>query len=335
MVSANSYNSLSADTLRPRFVFIQPGQIDLEDRLTDFSLGPIPPSLRASIKKIGITHPAALARVGKRYRIVCGHRRTRIAKELGLENLPATLMPPGMTDEDMLAINLIENSAQRQYSDVEKGAILRKLSRAGASEDRIIDKYMPIAGLERSKKLCQDFQAAESWGRGLKKLLHDLNVPLRVYSTLLRWDDASRDRAESFFSALRPGVNKWRELLELIDEISRRDEERPGNILERKEIQAALQNDTPTRYDKIHRVLFQWRFPVLYDLRKDVRSALDKLKLGRGIKVNAPENFENGDIRIELKFKTPEELSALADELSNASRSDPMKDLIRVFKNLG
>ena len=71
-----------------------------------------------------------------------------------------------------------------------------------------------------------------------------MNVPLRTFSVFFRWDTESAMAAERFFSVLRPGINKWRDLLEWIDEISTRDEITPFDLFGLPELQSALnQND--------------------------------------------------------------------------------------------
>ena len=74
---------------------------------------------------------------------------------------------------------------------------------------------------------------------------------------------------------------------------------------------------------------------MLDGLRKKLCLALDKLDLDSKTKVRTADNFENGKIKIELVFKTEDELKAQIERLSKASQSQAMQDLIRVFNNLG
>ena len=93
--------------------------IDLEDRLTDFSLGPVSDALLRSIKTIGVTHPVMLVPANKRYRIACGHRRAGVSNRLGNMKIPAQILDTSIDEETMLAVNLAENQAHRKYTDVE------------------------------------------------------------------------------------------------------------------------------------------------------------------------------------------------------------------------
>jgi len=319
---------------RFQFCFVPTDAVDTADGLTDFSRGADPPGLRPSIAAVGLTHPPVLTRHGAGYRIVSGHRRVRAARALGLPTLPANLPDTAPDDEARLAFNLTENRAHRQYSDIETAAILSRLHRAGSGEARIIEQYMPILGLERSKKLLDDFLNTGKFADSLQQLLHDAGIPLRVYAPMFRWDDASRERAATVFAALRPGVNKWRELLLLIDETAGRDGVSPAALLDREDIRAALQSDEAP-YDAVREVLRHHRFPTLSQMQKKVWLAMDQLKLDERTRLCVPENFEHETIKIELAFKTEKELAAQVERLTKAAGSQAMRDLIRLFKNSG
>ena len=186
-----------------------------EEDLTQFSMDPPPDTLVQSITELGITHPVLLAPHGKRFQIVCGHRRVECARLLKLETVPAFVLEDAPASAEMLKQNLLENRGHRTYSDIEKGWIVHKLAQANVPEAEIIKDYLPLLDLERSKKLFVDLNQCAAFSKSLNVLLHGLNLPLRVFSILFRWDENSRTAAETLLGTLRPGVNKCRELLEL------------------------------------------------------------------------------------------------------------------------
>jgi hypothetical protein len=307
------------------------------DTLTQFSMDPPPDALLQSINALGITHPVLLAPASKGYQIVCGHRRVECVRLLGFVSVPAFVLAETPAPAVLLKRNLLENRAHRTYSDIEKGGIVNKLAEAGIPEAEIIKDYLRLLDLERSKKLFVDLQQCATFPKTLNTLLHDLNVPLRVFSILFRWDEESRSAAEFLLGTLRPGVNKCRELLELTDETAVKDNTSPQEILNRKEIQTPLNNtDLPInqKYEVIHQQLRLWRYPVLTDLQKQVYRAIDQLKLDGKTKLRTPENFESDQFKIELQFKTREELVAQVEKLFRATDAEALDELIRIFKEL-
>ena len=310
--------------------------IDVDDQLTSFSLGIPTAPLQKSIEEVGVIHPVTLVPLGNRFRIVCGHRRVKIASQLKTNEIQARILDPAPSEESILMLNLSENQFLHQYSDIEKGLILSKLCKVNVPEIRIIEKYMPMLGLEKSKKLLDDHLKSNQLVLGLKNLLHELNVPIRIFSVLFNWDTESAIAAERFFSVLRPGVNKWRDLLEWTDEISTRDEITPLDLFELPELQSILkQNDLApnVRYDRIRQILYSRRYPILSDLRVRLARSLDALKLDDKTKVYVQDGFESDEIRIEMKFRTREEFVSQVEKLVRASDSEALDELICIFKD--
>ena len=310
--------------------------IDTDDQLTSFSFDIPPISLKQSIEEIGVIHPVTLVPLGKSFRIVCGHKRIKIVSQLKIKEIPARILSPAPDEEAMLMLNLSENQFLHQYSDIEKGLILSKLYTVKIPEIRIIEKYMSMLGLEKSKKLLDDYLKANQLVLGLKTLLHEMNVPLRTFSVFFNWNAKSAMAAERFFSVLRPGVNKWRDLLEWVEEISTRDEITPLELFELPELQSILnQNDLApnVRYDRIRQILHSRRYPILSDLRVRLARSLDALKLDDKTKVHVQDSFESDEIRIEMKFRTRDEFVNHLEKLVRASDSEALDELIRIFKN--
>jgi hypothetical protein len=111
----------------------------------------------------------------------------------------------------------------------------------------------------------------------------------------------------------------------------------PHEILSREEIQTPLNNaDLPVneKYEAVHKQLRLWRYPVLTDLQKQVYRAIDQLKLDGRTKLRTPENFESDQFKIELQFKTRQELITQVEKLFRATDSDALDELIRIFKEL-
>jgi ParB-like chromosome segregation protein Spo0J len=307
------------------------------ERLTEFGLDPAPLELEASIRAIGITHPLALGRHGPAYRIACGHRRHRAALALGHRSVPAYVVE-ALTDADRLMLNLQENRAHRHYTDIEKGRILSKLHDAGIKESELVTLVLPLLGEEKNRKRAVDLLNVRVFEDSFQRLLHALNIPLRVFAVMGKWEDADRAAAERLFADLRPGRNKLRDLLEMVDEIAVRDATVPRTVLEEKKIRTAL--DDPNRplnerYDAVHKHLHALRNPYLSDLQSRVRKAAERLNLDPRTKLRLPDNFEQDLVKIELRFSTQEELTRQVEKLFGACDADALAELMRIIKEQG
>ncbi len=311
-------------------------QVDAENRATDFSLGPIPQALRESIQALGVVSPLLLTESdNKGYQITSGHRRLALARELGLEQVPA-LITPALSSAEKIALNLAENRAHRQYSDVEKGLILYKLQSSGAPDNQILVQYMPWIDLQSSKKLCEDFIRIQTLSLGLQKFLHVGGAPIRKFLTLLQWDDASRAAMEGLAVTVQPGANKLYDLLERIDEIARRENYAPRDLIEREEVQTILAEadlSTGEKYQRVYDYFHALRYPTLAGLQKRLATIQDQLALHRNTRIKTSESFENREIKIELKFTDQKDLVEQAERLRRASESAAMADLVKLFRD--
>jgi ParB/RepB/Spo0J family partition protein len=317
-----------------KLVSVPLSEIDLHDRLTDFSLNPngCPEKLLDSVKEVGIRHPISICSTNKPYKIISGHKRVQATIKAGLTSIPAFFVP---TMDDALVTNLKENFALRHYSDIEKGCILNKLISEGFEEDTIIDLYMPLLELERSKKIFQDLILVEKISSELQKLLHRSNVPVKIFQVFFTWDNENQETAEKFFAATRPGVNKWRDLLELIEEISRRDEISPKDILFTSATIETLKDKSltpPQKYDRVRQGLQQKRYPVLSDLKKQVLRALDEMKLDDKTRLKYDDAFESDEMKLELKFRDERELSQQVEKIFHALQSGAVNKVVKIIK---
>ena len=317
-----------------KLVSVPLSEIDLHNRLTDFSLNPngCPEKLLDSVKEVGIRHPISICSTNKPYKIISGHKRVQATIKAGLTSIPAFFVP---TMDDALVTNLKENFALRHYSDIEKGCILNKLISEGFEEDTIIDLYMPLLELERSKKIFQDLILVEKISSELQKLLHRSNVPVKVFQVFFAWNNENQQAAEKFFTATRPGVNKWRDLLELIEEISRRDEISPKDIFFASATIETLKDKSltpPQKYDRVHQALQQKRYPVLSDLKKQVLRALDEMKLDDKTRLKYDDAFESDEMKLELKFRDERELSQQVEKIFHALQSGAVNKVVKIIK---
>ena len=309
-------------------------EIDLHDRLTDFSLNPngCPEKLLDSVKEVGIRHPISICSTNKPYKIISGHKRVQATIKAGLTTIPAFFVP---TMDDALVTNLKENFALRHYSDIEKGCILNKLISEGFEEDTIIDLYMPLLELERSKKIFKDLILVNKIIPKLQKLLHRLSVPIKVYQVFFTWEHENQEAAEKIFAATRPGVNKCRHLLELVEEITKRDNISPKEIFSTPSTIVTLENKgiTPSqKYDRIHEAIQIIRYPILSDLKKQVARALDEIKLDDKTRFKYQEAFESDEMKLELKFRDERELSQQVEKIFRALQSGSIEKLIKIIR---
>ena len=158
---------------------------------------------------------------------------------------------------------------------------------------------------------------------------------IKVYQVFFPWDHENQEAAEKIFAATRPGVNKCRHLLELVEEITKRDNISPKEIFSSSSTIAALENRdlTPSqKYDRIHETIQITRYPILSDLKKQIARALDEIKLDDKTRFKYQEAFESDEMKLELKFLDERELSQQVEKIFRALQSGSIEKLIKIIR---
>lgn len=81
--------------------------------------------LADSIKQVGLLEPIIVRPVGEDYEVVVGERRYRASQQAGLQSVPAIVRD--FSEEQVIALNLVENVQREDLSAVEKGNCCKQL----------------------------------------------------------------------------------------------------------------------------------------------------------------------------------------------------------------
>lgn len=81
--------------------------------------------LSESIQKLGVIQPIVVRKKGLKYELVAGERRLRAAKIADLQKIPAVVRD--LTEEQALAMALVENLQREDLNPIEEGKVYLKL----------------------------------------------------------------------------------------------------------------------------------------------------------------------------------------------------------------
>ena len=96
---------------------------------------------KSSIAKVGVRDAIKVFPIGKRnYRIIEGENRYRISSDLGLETIP-TIIRKGITFDQALTDQLIENLNRRNLSPYEEALAFKRRRDNGMSEAEFIETF--------------------------------------------------------------------------------------------------------------------------------------------------------------------------------------------------
>lgn len=101
--------------------------------------------LKASIETKGLIQPVLVRATDGGYELICGERRVRAARELGMETIPAVVRQ--VNDSEALELSLIENLQREDLNPIEEAtAYQRLIEEFGLGQDELAE----ILGRDRS-----------------------------------------------------------------------------------------------------------------------------------------------------------------------------------------
>ncbi|MDI6764185.1 MAG: ParB/RepB/Spo0J family partition protein [Thermodesulfobacteriota bacterium] len=309
-------------------------EIDLSDETFSVNFMPDLQDLRSSIKAIGLIQPVLLRKKGDQYQIVCGFRRISVLKELGSREVESRILGESERDElELFSISLHENLTSRGFNSVEKAITFYKLVHHFQIEpSAVIQRYLPLFSLEPNEKILGTYLSLAEMEDEVKKYVLKEGVSR---SNIRRLATLSSDDRRSLLSLIVPlklGENRLREMITLLDEITRREQVIIKEIIDRPEIQAFLSQKELTpiqRTERVKRVLMGLRYPKMRRMEEEFEKKRKELNLPSGVSLHHPPYFEGNGLRIEFQFESVDEYRAILSSLSLLADKEEFREMIQ------
>lgn len=287
--------------------------------------------LRASLARVGQVSPLVLQPQKGRYHLVCGLRRRLALRELGRREFTALILPETMTPQETFLLALEENLGHRRFNDAEKALALNHLA-AWFEPPELTAEYLPRLGLPPRQEVLDRFLALPRLGpKGLSALARG-DLDPESGELLLSLDPPDRAAVLALLAQLRPGLNKRRQILTWLLEISLTEQVPPGEVLAADDLRAVLEDPKLGRREKEKRfrhLLRLRRYPRLTAAEKEQAALLGRLDLPPNVTLIPPRNFEGLGFTLQLSFADLEDLRAA---LKTANRLAASPDLAALLE---
>ena len=308
------------------------GGVDLNDATHQISTIRSLASLSRSITQAGLINPPCLQRKeGGKYRIVSGFHRLRACLSLNWEQVPARVAADDVDELALIRVAIIENAHQRPLSLLEQARCVGLLADKFNNSHKKIASELSALGLAPWKGMMVKLLMIHGMPPVLKSALENEVVALPVALELSRWDPVDLSPLVGFFRVFPMGLNRQRESLNLIKEICLREKCTITSLcdeLQFEYVDDRTNSDRRVQTRQVHQALFARRFPQRFKARIDFETKLKKVKLGPGVRLTPPMDFEAHDYRLEVGFKTKEELDTRLGNLLKACDHELMIELL-------
>ena len=309
-------------------------QIDLSDETFSVNYLPDLQRLRSSIEEIGLIQPVLLRKKLGGYQIICGFRRISVMKELEKSEIESRVFEEKEMEEfQLFSLSLQENLTTRGFNAVEKAMALEKLiHHFHIDPDTVIKTFLPLFSLEPNEKILNTYLSLAQMEDEIKTYVLKEEVSRSNIRRLSVLTSEDRMAILSLISPLKLGENRLREILTLLEEISRRNQWSAREIVRQPEIQAILSQKelTPSqKTERVKKVLMTLRYPKMHQLEEAFQKKRKDLNLPSNISLHPSPFFEGRGLRVEFQFETMEEYRSIINYLSLLSEKKEFMEMVR------
>ncbi len=310
-------------------------EVDLEEERFRVHVGGPGDGLIRSIERVGVINPPWIRRGGDGggYQVVMGFRRIMALRLLGREVLNARLIGDGeITDAKLMEAVVLEDLSHGPFDPVEISRAIAGLRRVGIEDCEIAGRYLPLMGLEGKVSVMERYLSLADLPDDLIDALSRGEIGVgavdRVYR---RFGRGEGHRVLRLVRDLRLGVNRQRELISLLDEITRRDGVGVSAILERDEVSTVLSNERaglPQRSRALIDRLRRMRAPRTMAMIDEVKERVRRLALGPPVTVELSPYLEERLVRVSFTFGNAGEYRKIVETLVSAGKGPEVEAMI-------
>ena len=283
-----------------------------------------------SLEQNGILIPILLQVVpGKKYRIIDGFKRiswltsnNTVSDQKQQETpIPCFILPESMPEREATNIRLETlSTSSGNFSGIQIGRVLKQFQDSDFTTEEIAAQVLPRLGLKPSARLVRQLL-------DLHNVLKTMTLPeslLQLGSEdllpLLKFSQATLPNLAALSERMEVGGKKWRNLLQVLDEVSRLREIAADKVLKLPEILEIIGRSSlqaPVLYRLLKQQLDTWRYPELSDLRQRFEQGRQRLNLSPRITLESDPYFENDDLTLSFKISSFQELRKNLKVLAN------------------
>jgi ParB family chromosome partitioning protein len=293
--------------------------INLNDRTFLITTDTAHDDLSVSIKSVGLMNPPFLIHKASGYRIVTGFRRINACHCLGWPDIDAKVLKPDTPELECVKLAVSDNSFQRPLNLIETSRSI-SLIRSLIEEDEIFMKTATQLGLPNNLAVLKKMEILCHLPRSIQQGVLSESISLAMALDLGKLKNDAGCIFAEIFDTLKLSLNKQREILTLVEEITVREDLSIQDLFQEKEVKDIIAADDLDRTQKtrnLRQYLKRRRYPEITNAKKNFERCMKKLKLGPGLQLIPPRNFEGQTYALHLYF---EKLTDLADRQTTLNR---------------
>lgn len=289
--------------------------------------------LKRSITESGLLSPVVVTPRDQSLVIVSGWKRALACLDLLLPTISCFILEE-LDDLKAFQLGFLENSATRDFDILESAIVLKKLKTFGVDEQTLLNTYLPLFGIPQTLAYLDSFLATAEFDTETKEFIHTGKVS---YSVIQRLTQLKKEERIALLPYLRLlGLNKQKELLEFLLEISKRDNISILDILTSSSLTNVIHSTTlsPLQIaDKIRLLLRERRYPSYSAQKVAFESSLKKMEWPEDVVIEHSPFFEGEDLTIRFTFKDKTELKTKVQKLQDMADDYGLDEILKLISD--
>ena len=328
-------------------------QIEADETSFDWFPGALSENDLSSIKQNGVLLPLLVNAVAdSKYVLVDGFKRfSYLVTQTDFPDLKKKILefscivlPKSLSVKEVTRIRLHTLVATNtDFSAIQICKMIKSLSGYGYEKDEIVREVLPWLGLKSSVRLLhqlldlQEFLVMQEQHQQLQETEFLMSLGCEDLLPLLKFSKKEFASVIGLAEKMEIRGKKWRNLIQVLNEVTRLKEISAIEILNFPEILDILGRpnlQAHVRYRLLKQLLDSWRYPELSDLRKRFEQARQHLKLDPRISLESDPFFENDDLTLILKVRSYKELRDHLKYLENGTTEVMTENLEKLWNDL-
>lgn len=324
-----AFNSLKIDSMKNNKILIK--KIYLQDERFRISYFFDNKKLERSIAESGVHNRIWLVKREGKLIVASGWRRIQACRELKIEEVPYRILY-NLNDLLVFRAVLLENLSIREFDVLEKAWTLRNILKFGLQVQEILKDYCLLINVPRSHKYVHDFVNITDLNHNIKQLIYKKRIPFQIARLFLDYSEEEQELLGPILGSF--GINKIKEVLELVAGISKRENKNPLVILKAKELESLWLErklNSVQKADKFLDFLRRKYYSNFYRTTKKIEKILTELNWPKDVILKPYHFFEKDEYSLEFSFSSQKEFKEKINKLMNAAESQLVKKLFSIF----
>jgi len=287
-------------------------------------------NLAISIQQVGVLRPLLLKAQSEEYLIVSGFRRMAACRQLGWPKIPAQVLNADVDVQRCVELAITDNCLQRPLNLVETSRALGMLAELHSDPVRLAGAATNL-GLPDNPAMIVKIVKVSDLPASIQNAILNDTISLTMALELGQFDAHIGSVVAALFAELKIGLNRQRELIVLIKEIALRENISIVDVLKAADTAILAGDKDPDRRIKsrlLRDYLRQRRYPAIMKAEKKFETHLKQLKLGRGLTLMPPRDFERNRYHLSLAFESLSELNTLRGKLDEIVEHPSLKKIL-------